>query len=304
MNKMPVKKLNKIQKWYLKYTNREMYKDYKKMLRSFDFLKNTESLVHPPMNHAYKETTTFMHSGNSGDIIYSLPTILELSKNGKAEILLQADQKGVYDEFHPLGAVMLNDKVIDMLIPLLEYQPQISVCKKFEGEAIDYNLDVFRSYSFLLDKGSITRWYFHVFGVFHNTSKPWLIAPKDEKYKNSLVIARSHRYRSPVVDYAFLSKYSDVYFIGIAEEFDDMKKSIAHIKHIPVNNFLEMATVINSCKLFIGNQSFPYSIAEGLKANRLLEVCYKCPNVIVEGEGGHDFIYQPQFEYIVNQLLN
>ena len=65
-----------------------------------------------------------------------------------------------------------------------------------------------------------------------------------------------------------------------------------------------MATIINSCRLFIGNQSFPFSVAEGLKANRLLEVYPKAPNVIVEGAGANDFIYQPQFEYAVERLLN
>jgi hypothetical protein len=65
-----------------------------------------------------------------------------------------------------------------------------------------------------------------------------------------------------------------------------------------------MATLINSCKLFIGNQSFPFSIAEGLKVNRLLEVYHLSPNVIVEGKGAQDFLYQPQFEKTVEQLIS
>ena len=34
-----------------------------------------------------------------------------------------------------------------------------------------------------------------------------------------------------------------------------------------------MAELINSCKFFIGNLGFAFSIAEGLKKPRLLEAC-------------------------------
>jgi hypothetical protein len=139
--------------------------------------------------------------------------------------------------------------------------------------------------------------------VFPSLSEPWLIAPKDSTMYSAIVIARSHRYRNPHINYNFLQKYSNVFFVGVEEEFLDMKSSLPNLKYKPVNDFLEMATLINSCKLFIGNQSFPFSIAEGLKVNRLLEVYYKSPNVIVEGKGAHDFLYQPQFEKTVEHLL-
>ena len=81
-----------------------------------------------------------------------------------------------------------------------------------------------------------------------------------------------------------------------------MKQVLPDLRFQPVTNFLEMAGIINSCKLFIGNQSFPFSIAEALKVTRLLESYYRVPNVIVEGPGGNDFLYQPQFEYAVRRL--
>jgi hypothetical protein len=65
-----------------------------------------------------------------------------------------------------------------------------------------------------------------------------------------------------------------------------------------------MASIISGSKFFIGNQSFPFSIAEGLKAKRVLEVYYRAPNIIVEGANGFDFCYQPQFEKIVANLFN
>jgi hypothetical protein len=198
---------------------------------------------------------------------------------------------------------MLNNKIVEMLTPLLLHQPQIAVVEKYNTQPVDYDLDEFRTYTFLQDRGSISRWYFNVYGISYNTSQPWLVAPRNEQYTNKIIIARSHRYRSLVVDYSFLKKYPNKLFVGVQEEYEDMKKVLPDLEYKPVNDFLEMATIINSCKLFIGNQSFPFSLAEALKVKRLLEVYYKAPNVVVEGEGANDFIYQPQFEYAVKRLL-
>ncbi len=102
----------------------------------------------------------------------------------------------------------------------------------------------------------------------------------------------------------FFKKYPKLLFLGVPEEYDDMKSMLPALEHRPVEDFLEMASLIKSCRLFIGNQSFPFSIAEGLKANRLLEVYYKAPNVIPEGPGAYDFMFQPQFEALAEQLYN
>ena len=77
-----------------------------------------------------------------------------------------------------------------------------------------------------------------------------------------------------------------------------------NLRYLVVNDFLEMASHINSCKLFVGNQSFPFSIAEGLKVNRVLELCTWCPNVIVAGGNARDFYYQDHFEKNVAELYN
>jgi hypothetical protein len=300
---MEFKKLNKLQQWYLKYTDKPSYKQYKKDKDEYVFNLKFYNQKHSSLNHLYKAETTFKHSGNSGDIIYALPTIYALSKNGRAHILLQLNQKGLYSNYHPLGALMLNQKMADMLKPLLLFQPQIATCDVYNNEAVDYDLDEFRDYPILLDKGNICRWYFYVYAINYPLHEPWLTAPTDVRLRDYIVVARSHRYRSPFIDYGFLQQYSNLIFIGVKEEYEDMKKMIPNIEFREVENFLEMATIINSCKLFIGNQSFPFSIAEALKVNRLLEVFYKSPNVIVEGKGANDFMYQPQFEYLVKKLV-
>lgn len=304
---MAFKKLSILERLFLKHTNKPAYRSYKLQLYQYqdglDFAKRSIPIEHPTVNHLYKAETFFKHSGNIGDIIYSLPTILELSKNGKAHLFLQTDQPGIYEHaFHPLGNKMLNTKTVDMMKPLLLYQSQIATVNEYDGGAVDYDLDIFRSYSFSLNNGNIIHWYYHVFGVYYDTSLPWLKAPIDTQYADKIVIARSHRYRSPLIDYSFLKKYPNKIFLGVEEEYKDMKAMLPDLVFKPVADFLEMATIISSCKLFIGNQSFPFSLAEALKANRLLEVYYRAPNVSPEGPNANMFMYQPQFEAIVKRL--
>ena len=96
-----------------------------------------------------------------------------------------------------------------------------------------------------------------------------------------------------------LKKYANIYFVGTEDEYKEMKQQINHLQYLPVKNFLELASYIAGAKLFIGNQSFPFSLAEAMKVNRLLEMYYLAPNVNVYGTKGFDFCFQPQFEYLV-----
>lgn len=293
---MEFKKLNEFQRLHLKWKDFEAYKDYK-------FHRQIHNKPRVNLEHPFKKETHFKHSGNSGDIIYSLPTVFALSKNGKAHMHLGLNRKSIVQhKFHPLGNVMMNDKIVSMLQPLLLHQPQIQGCDIYENQPVDYDLDFIRHYPIRQDKGSISRWYFNIFNIFSNLSNPWLVAPKNNDFAGHIIIARSHRYRAPGIDYRFLKKYPKKIFIGVPEEYADMKQQLPQLEYHPVKDFLEMAAIINGCQLFIGNQSFPFSIAEGLKVNRLLEVYYAAPNVIVEGDGGHDFYFQEHFEKAVEVL--
>jgi hypothetical protein len=295
---MSFKKLPFLKKLALKRNNRRGYQDYK-LLRHLHTLH--------PVNLDLKKVDNlhFKHSGNSGDVIYALPAMYAIAENNPVHLFLNPDVDAGYGKnvYHPLGTVMLNAKVIDMLKPLMLYQSRIAGCDTLNGHNIDVDLDLIRSYPLLGGLGNITRWYFYLFAVNADLSIPWLEAPGNADYKDSIVIARSHRYRNPGINFGFLKKYQNLVFLGLPEEYEDIKKVLPGISYAPVKDFLEMASIIKSCKLFVGNQSFPFSIAEALKVKRVLEVCYYCPNVSVEGINGYDFCYQPQFEKIVERAL-
>ena len=281
----------------LKMRDAEEYKNYK-------YLARLNRIAKPvALDIPFKPAYTFKHSGNAGDLIYSLPAARKLAGDGKADYLLQLGQQGHYGKkSHPLGGVMLNEKMLQMLQPLLTAQSYIASCQPYTGQAVDYDFDLIRSFPFPNSRGNISRWYFYLFATSADLAMPWLQVKADTQFNDHLVIARSQRYRAPGISYAFLKKYSKIAFVGVEEEWKEMKEAIPGIAYHPVSDFLQLASVIAGSKLFIGNQSFPFSLAEGLKTNRLLEVYHLCPNVNVEGQGANDFCYQPQFERMVKNL--
>ena len=162
---------------------------------------------------------------------------------------------------------------------------------------------MFRAFPFDYQKGNIARWYFNIFATSYDLSKPWIKVNPDESVKGKIVIARSIRYNAPDVDYSFLQKYNNVIFVGLPEEYELMKKAIPKLKYKQTDDFLSLARIIAGADFFIGNQSFPFALAEALKVPRILESYYLSPNVIPEGENAYEFSFQPQFEFLVKKLV-
>ncbi|MFL5774040.1 MAG: hypothetical protein ACJ75F_12840 [Flavisolibacter sp.] len=275
----------------------EAYKNYK-------FL----SALQPVSNQSVrtdissKSDVHFRHSGNAGDIIYSLPAIKTLAEGRNIHLHLNLNQPRLGKMYHPLGNVMLNEQMVSMLQPLLLEQPYIQSCDTYKDQQVDFDMDIFRQYPFNYRMHSIARWYFLAFGISSDLGKPWLHVTPNDHFKDAIVIARSHRYHAPGIDYSFLKRYPRTVFVGLQNELEEMRKMIPTIEYYPVKDFLELASVINGSRFFIGNQSFPFSLAEALKCKRLLEVYHISPNVIVEGAYGFDFCYQPQFEKLAEKL--
>ena len=65
-----------------------------------------------------------------------------------------------------------------------------------------------------------------------------------------------------------------------------------------------MAQTIKSSKFFLGNLSFGYTLAEGLKVPRLLESVPEFPLVYPNGINAYDFYFQNHFEKLFDKLYN
>ncbi len=309
------KKRNLASKLWLKYTDRPAYKTYKWELVNYkreqfiNFLLGSERLNSLPKIKALSSVTgelNITHSGNAGDVIYALPTLKKIHEltGAKINLCLILGKPLILPEYstHPLGNVMLNRKMADMLIPLIGEQAYINTCDLYNDQKIDIDLDYFRAGLIPQDKGNIAHWCGYITGVTPDLWRPWLSAKSNTDFENTIVVARSARYQNKTIDYRFLNKYDSLKFVGVESEYREIKKYLPKIEWVQVNNFMELAQVIAGCKVFIGNQSFPYSIAEALKVPRILEVAFEIINVVPEGENGHDFLFQDHLEALVEEL--
>jgi hypothetical protein len=309
------KKRNLVSRLWLKHTDNTRYKQYKwelknqKQLAFANFITDAEKLTSPAKIQKYADANgkiRLSHSGNAGDIIYALPTIEAIRKltDAKIELYLRLGQPLILSGYnsHPLGNVMLNQKMAEMLITLLKPQPYIDLVEIHTDQIIDIDLDYFRAGGIPLDKGNIARWCSYLTGVNPVLWKPWLNVEADQSYADTIVMARSERYRNYTINYKFLNTYANIVFIGVESEYIDIKKTIPHIKWVQVDDFMQMARIIAGSKFFIGNQSFPYSIAEGLKVPRILETSFEVINVVPEGNDGYDFFFQEHLESLVKTL--
>jgi hypothetical protein len=309
------KKRNLVSRLWLKHTDKIRYKQYKwelrnqKQLAFANFITEAEKLTSPEKIQNFAKQNgkvRLSHSGNAGDIIYALPTIDAIRRltGARIELYLRLGQPLILSGYnnHPLGNVMLNQKMAEMLIKLLRPQSYIDLVEIHTDQTIDIDLDYFRAGGIPLDKGNIARWCSYLTGVNPVLWKPWLTVEPDKSYSNIIVMARSERYRNYTIDYKFMNKYPDIVFIGVESEYNDIKKTIPHIRWVQVEDFMQMARIIAGSKFFIGNQSFPYSIAEGLKVPRILETSFEVINVVPEGDDGFDFFFQEHLESLVNTL--
>lgn len=257
------------------------------------------------------KTISFKHSGNTGDIIYALAGMKHIceKQNMKADIRLWLDRKGTYYEGakHPLGEFIFTDHMYKRIKPLLMAQPWVHSVKKYAGQTIHVDLDLIRQRDVNMPYGHIARWYFYVFpDMACDLSQPWIELPEDDSvdWSEVIIVNRTQRYQNPHIAYSFLRKYENVVFVGTQEEYQILLKQVPNMRFVEFPNFLNLAYAIKHCKVFIGNQSMCFGIAEAVKAPRILEVCSFAPNVIPEGPGpAYDFFSQAAFEYYVNDMV-
>jgi hypothetical protein len=248
----------------------------------------------------------FKHSGNGGDIIYSLNAIKQVCENQNTQAVLYIHLNQTLNYHfanHPLGNTMMNDYMYSNLKSLLLTCHFIVDVNIYDGQKIDYDLDKFRNISLNLSAGDIKRWYYYVYpemtfdiyGPIFNSEKP------KEDY---ILINRTSRYQNGQIDYSIINDYSNKkLFAGIKEEFQEMKTIIPDLEYLKVKDFKELKDYIAASKVFIGNQSMCFAIAEQLQTERILEVYFGCPNVIPAGGEFYDVFNQNGFKNALNNLL-
>lgn len=240
---------------------------------------------------------SFKHSGQSGDLMYSLAAIKSFEQESNLYLNLNVKSNLYQGAKNPLGDVFLNQKMFDFMYPLLINQTYLKNVEVYTSQKIDVDLDQFRNQPINPAMGSLTKRYFYFIHNYIDLSMPWItVNDKIEELSDKILVCRSERYRNESINYAFLRTLNNIVFCGLDDEWNDFKKWVPNSQRIIAKDSLELATYINSCKFFIGNQSLSFSIAESLKKDRLLEVCHFAPNVISTGGKCNDFVNQTSFQ--------
>ena len=231
--------------------------------------------------------TTFKHSGTLGDLIYSLHLVKKLG-GGTYQVAIENIEACVskygYRPEHvdPQHKGRFTTKDFEMLAPLLEHQTYITnTCTWHQGDAdADVDLDHYRSVLYRTFEGNILQAYHIAFNMpfaMQDMDSPWLTA--NVKTIKPVVIARSTRYRPPNGDQGWrdiiktgLVEGNSI-FVGTPAEHEDFEKTFGiTVEYYPVQDFLELASVINGANLVVCNQGFTYSLAVGLGKDAVLEI--------------------------------
>lgn len=181
-----------------------------------------------------------------------------------------------------------------LIAPLFEAQDSVKECRIAKAnEFADWDSGKFRAHG--LHSVSQTLFQSHLnwliqdkkIGHDFTSDAPWLTVEPSKKTEGRVVIARSERYRNPYFNWkAVVDKYQDnILFIGLPHEHAEFSATYGQVEHLPTKNYLEVAQAIKGSLLFIGNQSSPMAVAEGLKHPTIQETClfvadcvYKRPN--------------------------
>lgn len=229
-------------------------------------------------------SSTYYHSGNLGDIIYGLYAIRKRGR-GKATLLIGPEQVDTAP-----CAVPVSRSQYENLAPLLakqsylkasDFSPQHPRSKS----VIDLNTfrNAWRDWPLRskLDIHTLCGMHCHILGVTLRHTEPWLTAP-DPIQTGMIVCHRSVRYRNNAFPWQMLVKYYSgrLLFVGLPQEHSDFCHTYGRVAYWQPFNFLELARVIAGARGFIGNQSFPCSLAIGLGQRILQESWPDSPDCI------------------------
>lgn len=255
-----------------------------------------------------KKLLRVKHSGRLGDIVYSLMVIKQYAINHDLRVTYalwdNPALKNQVDEGHmyPGG---VDENCFEFIKVFMDLHGCDVVWYDGQKPALDLDLVKFMGQSICLPYSDIRKWYTFAFPELnvHNTYYVNHMAITPEKL-NMVLVNRTKRWQNIHIDYTALKNFPlEVCFMGADDEYEEFLTQVPEASRYEPANLAEAMFQIGRCKMFIGNQSLFYAVAELIQAPRMLEVCPYAPNVISYGANANDFCTQQGFEYYLGQIL-
>lgn len=283
------------------------------------------------------KTLTYLHNCNSGDLIAALAGIREIyRKYGKKAVICQVlDLPGHYMPglIHSVRdekgeQVTMNQKMFDMLRPLLVSQEYVEDFQVYNDQKIDIDLTIIRESVDCDDEHpekapkvisakqfvniphmALPGWLMMAYpNMACDLSEPWIDVPDAEvEFKEYILVNRTERYQTKKIDYSFLKTYeNELLFAGTEKEHVIFCKEFKlDFPRLGVDDFLDLAQIMKKCRFVLGNQSFPWNLANAMGVPRLLEMCAIAPNCQpFVGKYNYGFLHQLPLEYHFFELYN
>lgn len=289
------------------------------------------------------KTITYLHSCNAGDLICALPGIREIYRKygKKAVIYQQLDIPGHYMQglVHSVKdekgiQVTMNQKIFDMLRPLLLSQEYIEDFQVHTDQEIAVDLNAIREGLVVDDlhpekppklmapkrfvnipNGALPSWTMLGYAPMAcDISEPWIELAKKKVavydtfiMPDKILINRTERYLNKNINYSFLKNYQeDLIFTGTEKEhFAFCKEFGLNFPRLEVDDFLDLAHAMKNCRFFVGNQSFPWNLANAMGVPRVLEMFALAPNCQpFIGKDNYGSYRPDHLEYYIDMLYN
>lgn len=244
-------------------------------------------------------TPIFYHTGDIGDIIAGL-SVMKLMGGGRLQIGPDIGVAGLYGYPRCRGEMW----VVDFLYDFLMAQSYVrSVSYAPTQKSVDVNLNLFRKWtethrpwdSYRQHKDiskhpSLSDMHQITFGVSLRDDEAWLRCDTEWVYDGKpIIVQRSPRYHNVPDTFPWqriINRFGDqMLFVGLASEHEEFCRLFGEVQFYYVESMLEMARLIHGSKLYIGNQSSPFWIAEGLKHKLILEAWDLDPNCFFNRPG-------------------
>lgn len=241
-----------------------------------------------PLPAEHRVCNIFTHSGDAGDVIYSLAAVKAL---GGGMMFLTPANRHPYPLNSRWARMGGEADWVDNLAPLVEAQPYVLKCRYTHGHpaSTTHDLNRFRipwRNRSARDNDSILKLHMDAFGLAMPT-EPWLTVTEPIVVEGRpIVISRTARYQNDKFPWDRLcQKHGDqMVFVGSRQEgelfqgFAPDKK----VPHYPTKDALELARVVAGAKLCIMNQSLPLAIAHGLNKSVIVECWLGNPNCEIQ----------------------